>query len=205
MTTNNRWLTAQRSLAHKDAVLGDIIRRVGPCALTPKRSAFAALVETIVHQQLSLKAGQTIYNRVRRLCPTGRISIDSLKQVTDFQLRSAGLSRAKVVYVTDLIDRIGDRTMNLRKLADLDDEQIIENLTVVKGIGRWSAQMYLIFVLNRPDIFSPADVGLQIGIEKLYRITGNSAKLELFAERWRPYRSVACWYLWQSRNLSDSA
>lgn len=196
-----QWQTAKRHLSNTDPVMAGVIRQIGPCRLKKNRGGFATLCESITHQQLSLKAGQTIFGRLRDLCPGRKVTVEAVDAVTDKQLRSVGLSRGKVVYVRDLASHIEEGSLNFRRLARLDNEAVIADLTRVKGIGQWTAEMYMMFNMNRPDVFSSGDLGLRRAIECLYNFSGKPKDFDEFAKRWSPYRSVASWYLWQSRNL----
>ena len=178
--------------------MAKVITQVGRCRLRRKPNCFASLAESIVHQQLSLAAGQTIYKRVVALCNGRTLHPDSIAPLSDQQLRDAGLSWSKVAYLRDLAARLTDRRLRLRRLPNLTDDEVVAALTEVKGIGQWSAEMYLIFVLNRPDVFSPGDVGLQRAVKRLYGCNVHAARLKKVITRWQPYRSVASWYLWAS-------
>lgn len=195
-----------RGLAHLQRVdrkLGRIIRAVGPYQAVPDKPGppYDTLVRAIVHQQLSVKAGQTIAGRLRDLTagpgfptPTEMLALDPA------QLRSCGLSRAKVEYVRDLAARVADGRLRLRRLRHLADEDVIATLTEVRGIGVWSAHMHLIFHLGRLDVLPVGDLGVCAGAARLFGLATNPtpAQLTALAEKWRPYRSLASWYLWRA-------
>jgi len=196
--------TLRRATEHvrrSDPVVAAIIGEVGPCRLqTDDRSgAFAALVESIVYQQITGKAAASIYGRVRKLFRRRHPRPHDILSATDEQLRGVGLSRQKVAYLRDLSQRVS-AGLRLRALGRLDDEAIIEALTEVKGIGRWTVEMLLIFRLARPDVFPVDDLGIARAIQKAYgfRKPPAAKRMQRLAEKWRPYRSVASWYLWAS-------
>jgi len=194
---------AERLLARRDPVLRDLIRRIGPCRLarSQREDPFVAMVEAIVWQQLSTRAAATIYGRVLALLPNGgALTPAALLDVEPDALRGAGLSRAKSAYIRDLAAKVVDGTVHLDRLTALDDEGVIAELTQVKGIGRWTAEMFLMFRLHRPDVLPVGDLGIVNAIRRAYRLRKPPAPARMIrmAEPWRPYRSVACWYLWES-------
>ena len=195
--------TAIRCLRKADDQMARVIDKVGPCRLSPTGGRFYVLANSIVSQQISTAAARTISKRLRKLCG-GRISATGLHQLSDDALQGIGLSRQKRAYLQDLTDRSLDGRLNFRRLPHLDDEAVISELTAIKGIGRWTAQMFLLFGLGRPDIFAPGDLGLQNAIQILYTKPGkqqqklSEARLLSIAEQWAPWRSVASWYLWRS-------
>jgi methylated-DNA-[protein]-cysteine S-methyltransferase len=197
---------ARRALRNRDPVMRRTIPRVGPFlpGLGPRRPAWDTLVRAIVHQQLSVKAGRTILGRVCNLTPDGALPTpQEMLALPDDALRGVGLSWSKVGYVKDLAARVDDGRLDLRRLRRLDDEQAIAALTSVKGIGRWSAQMHLMFHLGRLDVLPVDDVGLQNAAARLYGVGDGmtAAELDAFGERWRPWRTVASWYLWQALDM----
>jgi 3-methyladenine DNA glycosylase/8-oxoguanine DNA glycosylase len=195
---------AVRRLRRRDPVLAAIIRARGPCRLAddPPQAPFVALVDAIVSQQLSPKASATILRRVLALFPPdGGATPAGVAAAPDPLLRGAGLSPQKLGYVRDLCDKILSGALPpLDALDDLDDEQIVETLTRVKGIGRWSAEMFLIFRMRRPDVLPVGDLGIVKAIQRAYRLRTPPSpnRMRRIAEPWRPYRSIACWYLWAS-------
>ena len=193
---------ARRILMRRDPRLAALMKRVGPCRLPESRTRhpFAALVRAVVSQQLSGKAAATIHDRVVALVG----GIDQLQPATLLgvdagALRGAGLSRQKISYLQDLSARVLDGRLNLDALEDLADEEVVAAITAVKGFGRWSAEMFLMFRLNRPDVFPVADLGIVKGIQTLVGMKRRPAPrtMQRIAESWRPYRSVAAWYLWR--------
>lgn len=187
-----------RYLARKDRKLAPVIKKVGKLNYRSQRTGFDALARTIIGQQLSGKAAETIYQRVRALVPNRRVTLKALQKLKDNQLRACGLSAAKTRAIRDLIDKIDTGQLKIRSLPRMSDEDVAEAITSVKGLGPWSAQMYLMFVLCRLDIFSGGDLGIQNAICKLYGKKRDETDFDKFAERWRPYRTIACWYLWAS-------
>ncbi len=198
---------AQRRLRRADPRLGALMKRVGPFRLRLKRpqSAFAALAEAIVYQQLTGKAAGTIFRRVLALYPGRRaLHPEDIAATTEAKLRSAGLSRAKTAALFDLADKtLHGQVPELRKLRRMDDEAIIQALTGVRGIGRWTVEMLLIFQLGRPDVLASGDWGLRKGFARLLDVDEipSAPALESHGERWRPYRTVASWYLWRALEL----
>jgi DNA-3-methyladenine glycosylase II len=194
---------ARRLLARRDPVLGAAIKRIGPCRMAERQQPhhLAALVRAIAGQQLSARAAATIFARVEALMPGGAISDAAhVAVIEDQMLRAAGLSAQKLGYVRDLCARLADGRLRLDELDTLDDDQVIERLTSVKGLGRWTAEMFLMFRLHRPDVLPANDLGIVTAVQRLYRLRKrpDAKRLRKLGERWRPYRSVASWYLWQT-------
>jgi DNA-3-methyladenine glycosylase II len=187
----------------RDKVLGAAIKTIGPCGLAERqrKDHLSALVGAIVSQQLSTKAAATIFGRFVALFPEGHIPhAHAIHAIEDATLRGVGLSGQKVGYLRDLCTRIADGRLKLEELEALEDELVIERLTSVKGFGRWTAEMFLMFRLHRPDVLPVGDLGIVNAIQRLYglRKRPDAKKITALGEAWRPYRSVACWYLWQT-------
>lgn len=194
---------ARRLLMRRDPVLGKAIKQIGPCLLAERqrKDHLTALVGSIVSQQLSTKAAATIFGRVVALFPDRVIpGFEALAALDDQTLRGVGLSGQKVSYLRDLCARLGDGRLLLDDLDTLDDEEVIARLVAVKGFGRWTAEMFLMFRLHRPDVLPVGDLGIVNAVQRLYRLRKrpDPKRLMKLGEPWRPYRSVACWYLWQS-------
>lgn len=194
---------ARRLLCDRDPVLAGIIRRVGPCRIAdrPDLPLFAFMLGSIISQQLSTRAAATIRRRVLDLFPPAEgPTAARLLQLPDDTLRGAGLSRQKVAYLRDLASKVEAGLLPVDALPHLDDEAVIAALTQVKGIGVWSAQMFLIFRLRRPDVLPTGDVGILRAVRQAYRLRKppTADRLVRLANPWRPYRSIACWYLWAS-------
>ena len=194
---------ARRLLIRRDKVLGAAIKKIGSCGLAERqrKDHLSALVGAIVSQQLSTKAAATIFGRFVALFPEGHIpGADAIHALDDVTLRGVGLSGQKVGYLRDLCARIADGRLQLEQLDALDDDLVVERLTAVKGFGRWTAEMFLMFRLHRPDVLPVGDLGIVNAIQRLYglRTRPDPKKITKLGEAWRPYRSVACWYLWQT-------
>jgi DNA-3-methyladenine glycosylase II len=199
--TSSDYTKARRLLARRDPVMGELIRRHGACGLADAQHTdpFTALTHAIISQQLSSKAAATIAGRFDALLG-GRPTPLAIASVSDAQLRAVGLSGQKIRYMRDLCARVDEGSLPLHRLESLADSQVIEALTQVKGIGRWTAEMFLMFRLHRPDVLPVGDLGILKAVQRAYRLrkTPDAARLEKIGEPWRPYRSVACWYLWAS-------
>jgi DNA-3-methyladenine glycosylase II len=191
---------ARRHLARRDPVLKRVIAAVGPCTLWYERDGFVALVRSIISQQISTVAARSIRTRLEQtLAPDGIVPAAVLG-ASDETLRGAGLSAAKVRSLRDLAEHVHDGRLPLHDLHKLPDEEVIARLVPVRGIGRWTAQMFLIFSLGRLDVLPVADLGLRVGVQRQYGLDGppDAVTLEELARPWQPYRSVATWYLWRS-------
>ena len=207
--TADEMARARRVLVRRDPVLAPIISRHGACGLETGREGdiFCGLVEAIVSQQLSKRAAATIYGRVRALLPNGPPTPEAFLPISDDALRGAGLSRPKLGYLRDLSRKMLDGSVNAAGLESMTDEEIVQELTKIKGIGRWTVEMLLIFRLARPDVFPAGDLGIVKAVQKAYNLrrTPDVKRLHAIAERWRPYRSVASWYLWASLDEERSS
>jgi 3-methyladenine DNA glycosylase/8-oxoguanine DNA glycosylase len=199
--TPEDYARARRILLRRDPVLAALIRKHGPCGLAAAQRAdhFSALVRAITGQQLSTKAAATIYGRLSSLMPEG-VTPQSLSALSDDQLRTVGMSRQKGAYFRDLCDKVLSGALPLDSLETMEDDEVIAALTRVKGIGRWSAEMFLMFRLHRPDVLPVGDLGIVNAIRNVYglRKTPTPDRIRKMGESWRPYRSVASWYLWRS-------
>lgn len=191
---------AERHLSRRDPVLRPLIREHGPCRLRRHTRYFETLVGAIIAQQISTKAAETIGARFKAIYAPARFpTAEHVLETPEEQLRGAGLSTQKLTYLRDLARRTADGTLPLRKLARLSDEELIVHLTAVKGIGVWTAHMFMIFSLGRLDVLPLGDLGIRRAIERAYGVAEPAAMEQLAEERgWRPYRSVASWYLWRS-------
>lgn len=191
---------AQRHLARRDAVLRELIRAVGPCTLTPRPDGFATLVRAIVSQQISTKAAASISGRLVEAAGRAGLTPKAILKLSEAAVRACGLSTAKTRSVRDLAEKARSGHVRIDELPALPDEDVIASLTTVFGIGRWTAEMYLIFSLGRLDVLPVADYGLRVGVQRRYGLVGppKKAELEELAAPWRPYRSVATWYFWRS-------
>jgi DNA-3-methyladenine glycosylase II len=189
-------------LKKSDPVLRGIIERVGPCQMEFGPPEFHSLAEAIVYQQLHGKAAVTIFKRFTALAGEP-LTPDGVLKLSDEQLRSAGLSKQKSGYLKDLATKSRDRLLDFTKLVEMSDEEVIKHLTQVKGVGVWTAQMFLIFTLKRPDVLPTGDYGVQAAMKKHYRKRKmpKPKEMEKIARPWSPYRSIACWYLWKSMDM----
>ncbi|MFO0840382.1 MAG: DNA-3-methyladenine glycosylase 2 family protein [Phycisphaerae bacterium] len=183
-----------------DARLAGLIARIGPHRPLITHSPFNALVGAILQQQVSMKAAAAMERKLRAQCPSGRISSPAIAALRLPQLRKAGLSRQKCAYVSDLAARFVRRELNAAMLRRMNDDEVIEATTRVKGIGRWTAEMLLIFCLERPDVWPIDDLGLRKAVRQFLGLSDFADKQTItqLAEPWRPYRSYATWYLWRS-------
>ena len=213
------WEKAEKALL-KDKYIGPLVKKYGKCKIRPidQKDYFKDLVDAIVQQQLSLKAAATIFGRITKELG-GKVTPERILRKKDETLRACGLSYSKIKYLKDLSSRVSAKSrsssgrkkgeyLDLFKLDKLSDEKVMEELIKVKGIGRWTAEMFLMFALARPDIFPADDMGLQNAFKKLVSAKGRSSsgrkrnlkpeKMAKFAERWKPFRTVASWYIWAS-------
>lgn len=195
-----QYQAAARALARKDRVLGALIRRVGPCTLRPHGDPLAVLVRTVISQQLSARVARVIEQRFLTLI-SGRCTLEGLEQLTDEQIRSCGLSAAKVRSLRDLCRHIRAGQVPLDRLDSLPDDELRRVLTEVHGIGPWSVDMFMIFCLGRMDVFPVGDLGLRLGVQSSYGLPEPPRPEELvhWGRKWQPYRTVATWYMWRSR------
>jgi 3-methyladenine DNA glycosylase/8-oxoguanine DNA glycosylase len=199
--TPDDFARARRVLMRRDPVLAPVIRKYRTRSLldTPEMDPFPALVRTITAQQISTKAAATIHGRLVALMPRG-VTPQTMLTLTDEQLRGAGLSRQKTVYLRDLAVKVESGDLPAHSLHELEDDAVIEAIVKVKGLGRWSAEMFLMFRLHRPDVLPVDDLGIVNAIHRLYGLRKRPTpdRIRKIGEAWRPYRTVACWYLWRS-------
>jgi DNA-3-methyladenine glycosylase II len=182
--------------------MASIIKEIGRCGLVRSKRAdpFIAIVEAIIWQQLSGKAARTIYERFLKVFPEGTPTPAAILATSDEAMRAAGLSRGKIVYLRDLSTKVLDGTVHLESLETMANDDVVAAMTKVKGIGQWSAEMFLMFRLQRADVLPVGDLGIVKAIQRHYRLrkTPTPERMRKIAESWRPYRSVASWYLWAS-------
>lgn len=194
--------TACVHLSERDAKLRTVIEQVGPCKLRPSRKYFPDLVSNIIGQQLTGKAAQSICTKVKALYggkfPEPQILLDT----PDESLRAAGVSPQKLGYLRDLCQHVVEGKLNLRSVAKLSDDDITRALVAVKGIGEWTAHMFMMFSLGRLDILAVGDLGVRKGVQKVYGLSdlpqAHAITQIATRNRWSPYRSVACWYMWRA-------
>jgi DNA-3-methyladenine glycosylase II len=211
---------AIRHLQQADPVMAGIIERIGPFQMRYREPSFDAMARSIVFQQLHGRAAATIFERLRCAClgAPGRgaapsphtmnhqgLTPASVLALSEAQMRACGLSRQKLSYLRDLAQRTAAGEIDFARLPEMSDENVIEHLTRVKGIGVWSAQMFLIFALRRPNVMPTADYGINAAIKKAYRKRHMPKPKQVLkiARPWQPYCSVACWYLWRYAELKE--
>jgi DNA-3-methyladenine glycosylase II len=187
-------------LKKADPVLRRLIETIGPYSIEYRPPEFETLVRSIVFQQLSGKVARVIYDRLESCVPNGRLSPESILKLPPRKMRGIGLSRQKLTYIRDLASRTRCGEVDFTGLPAASDEEVIFALTQVKGIGVWTAQMFLIFALARPDVLPTGDLGVRKAMQNAYGLPElpKPSTMEELAAPWRPYCSVACWYLWRS-------
>ena len=201
-------MTDQDPVLHlnKDRKLAKIIKNIGPYEIRVTKNKYESLVESIITQQLSGSAAKSISTRFRSLYSSRFPKPIDVIKTPQAKLKKTGLSRMKIDYIKGISEKIESKELRLQRLPKLSDEEVIEELTKVRGIGRWTAEMFLIFTLGRMDILPVGDLGLKKGIQKLHSLekipTVN--EMEKIAEKWRPYRTIATWYLWKSLKNFDT-
>jgi 3-methyladenine DNA glycosylase/8-oxoguanine DNA glycosylase len=208
VTSDNLWIDAESFLS-KDKHIGLLIKKYGHCKIRPskRKDYFRDIAYSIIGQQLSMKVAEVIYNRLKDELRSrgqlisgrgGGVTPENILRKRDATLRKCGLSFAKIGYIKDLSERVTSNRLKVTSLEMLSDEDVIEELTQVKGIGRWTAEMFLMFSLARPDVFPVDDLGIRKGLQLMFnnrayvRIIGNNGS------RWKPYRTVASWYIWRN-------
>jgi DNA-3-methyladenine glycosylase II len=187
-------------LKKADPVLSLLIDRVGRYGIQYREPNFETLVRSIVYQQLSGRVAAVIFGRLSALAPGGKLTPQAILKLTPARMRKAGLSKQKTAYIRDLARKTARGTLKFETLAEMADDEVIEHLTQVKGIGVWTAHMFLLFALQRPDVLPTGDLGIRMAIRKAYGLEElpHPKHIEEIAVRWRPYCSVATWYLWRS-------
>lgn len=192
---------AEDHLKRSDKPMSALVERVGPCGLSYHPPTFESLARSIVYQQISIHAARSIYARLtQNFGVQGTLHPERLAVVGPEDLRACGLSLQKAKYILDLATKSADGSLDFERLPALSDEEVIAELCKVKGIGVWTAQMFLMFSLKRLDVLPTGDLGIRNAVKKLYRLPElpNPVQLEKRARKWRPYSTVACWYLWRS-------
>lgn len=189
---------ARRHLSRRDAILKPLIRAVGPCTLKHNPNHFEILVRSIISQQISTKAAIAIGNRF--LAKVRKFQPKSILAASDDDMREAGLSRGKQASLRDLAQKCSDGTVPLKKIAVMEDAEVIERLIEVRGIGVWTAEMFLIFSLGRLDVMPVGDYGLRAGLLKHYALDElpKKERIHELTEVWKPFRSIGTWYIWRS-------
>lgn len=192
----------KKALAHlkkSDKILASIITRVGAYKITYREASFEALARAIVFQQLNGTAARTIYGRLEEAAG-GKVTPAAIQNLSVGEMRRAGLSKQKIGYIRDLAEHALSGKVDFANLSQMTDEEVIVALTDIKGIGEWTAHMFLIFALRRPNVLATGDLGVRTAIQRAYkrRKLPSPKEMEKIAACWHPYRSVACWYLWRS-------
>jgi DNA-3-methyladenine glycosylase II len=202
LSSNVRMRKAINHLKKSDPVMRGIIERVGPCRMEFGEPVFHSLAEAIVYQQLNGKAAVTIFKRFTALAGEP-VTPEGIVRLTGEQLRSVGLSKQKSSYLRDMAERAIRGELNFTRLPGMTDDEVIKHLTQVKGVGVWTAHMFLMFTLKRPNVLPTGDFGVRMAIKKYYnkRKLPNPLQMEKIAKAWEPYRSIACWYLWRSLDI----
>jgi DNA-3-methyladenine glycosylase II len=195
---------AKKHLQQQDKVLAKLIDQIDLSLRIPDGSYFESLVESIISQQLSVKASDTIYTRFKKLFKNERINPEEALNLSDDVIRATGISYQKISYIKDLAQKTIESGIVFEQFEIMTDEEIITELVKVKGIGRWTAEMFLMFAMGRPDVFSYGDLGLQNAIQRLYGLKEkpNKKQAEKIAGKWKPYRTLACRYLWKSLEVA---
>lgn len=195
------WKEAEEFLLG-DKYIGPLIKKYDHCKIKKCRKSdyFDNIASSIIEQQLSGKAATAIYERVKRVVGVGagRLTPDSILSIKDEKLRNAGISWAKVRYLKDLSNKVKNGEVEIHKMNKLSDEKVFEELVKVKGIGRWTAEMFLMFSLARADIFPSDDLGIKNGMKKIFGKDLSRGEMEKRALKWKPFRTVASWYIWRS-------
>ncbi|HET9946778.1 MAG TPA: DNA-3-methyladenine glycosylase [Patescibacteria group bacterium] len=186
------------SILLKDPVMAKLIKKYPEASFSNKaEKLFEDLIDSIVSQQLSIKAANTIFTRFKALFPDSFPTPQDILSTPDETIRTAGISFQKISYIKSVADAFLSDLIDTKKIQDMSDNEVIESLTQIKGVGKWTAEMILIFTLGREDVFSIGDLGIRNAITRLYGIT-DKKDMEKLSENWHPYRSYACWYLWRS-------
>jgi DNA-3-methyladenine glycosylase II len=184
----------------KDPVLGPIVKRIGPYKISFREPTFSALVGSIVSQQLSTTVARVIFARLLAAMPEGQLTPENILKLRPAKMRKLGLSERKVEYIRDIARHTRAGTLDFGSLHQMNDGEVIACLTSVKGIGVWTAQMFLMFALQRPNVLAVGDLGIRNAIKKAYALDHmpTAEEIEALAANWHPYCSAACWYLWKS-------
>ncbi len=191
---------ALRHLGRAAPALAELARELGPLDIRLIRDPLTALVSSITHQQVSMSAGRTIFNRLRAACPRRSITAKALIALPESKLRGAGLSRQKAGYIRNVAEAFTERRLSAPGLRRMSDDEVVQATTKIVGVGRWTAEMLLIFCLGRPDVWPVHDLGIRTGVARLFGLAElpPATELQEIAEPWRPYRTVASLYLWRS-------
>jgi DNA-3-methyladenine glycosylase II len=192
--------SAIKHLKKSDPVIAAIIQRVGPCAIQYREPSFETLVRSIVYQQLSGRVASVIFARLHAAAAEEQLTPAGIMKLRPERMRKLGLSTQKTRYIRELAKHTRRGTIIFETLVDTEDAAVIEHLTRVKGVGVWTAQMFLMFALRREDVLPVADLGIRSAMKKAYGLSDlpKPSEMEKIAAAWKPYTSIACWYLWRS-------
>ena len=201
------WTPALRHLSKVDPVMKAVVKRVGSCTLAPRGDPFISLCHAIFTQQVSTAVATVLFARFRKLFSRSTPTPKGVLRLSDDQMRLAGLSRQKMSYLRDMSERFSRGEIAVRDFPTMSDEEIVQALLPIKGVGRWTAEMFLIFVLNRPDVLPVDDLGVRKGVQILYDLPElpSAARVIEVGEKWRPWRTVATWYLWRGTVADETA
>lgn len=190
----------EKHFSSVDPILANHFHLIGDIKLSQSTNPFVDLVESITSQQLSVKAGATIFERLKKLFSKGRITPDGVLSLTDQQIRDVGISWSKVKYIKAIAHAVKSGSVAFESFPNLSDEEVIASLTTIHGVGRWTAEMFLMFSLGRADVFSYGDLGLRRGLQKLYGLKKEPTRkqMEKIVKKWAPYRTYAARILWNS-------
>lgn len=202
---NDEEKIALEYLSQNDPILGAVIKKVPPFKNPPSGNYFINLCESIISQQLSVKAADTIFSRLLHLFPKKQITPEAILEIDKEEMRGCGISYQKISYIKDLAQKTLESGILFEQFEIMTDEEVITELVKVKGIGRWTAEMFLMFTMQRPDVFSYGDLGLRNAIQRLYNLKKEPSqkRAEQISKKWKPYRTLASRYLWKSLELKD--
>jgi DNA-3-methyladenine glycosylase II len=205
MTPPTDYAAATRHLRRRCPVLGPHVKKYGPCGIVPQKDSFTLLCRSIISQQISTKAAESIRKRVLEALG-GKFVPAKFREKTDDELRACGLSGGKVKFLRDLVAKVEDGSVPTKKLSRMPDDEVRSCLLAVKGIGPWTVDMFLMFGLGRPDVLPVGDLGIRAAVKKCFELDElpDAKRLTELAEPWRPYRSVASWYLWRTIEPENS-
>jgi DNA-3-methyladenine glycosylase II len=198
---------ALKHLQRRDRTMKRVIAAVGPCQLKRQTNRYQSLLRAIIAQQISGAAARSIWAKLQAAAGTQTLTSEVIHRLSDEAIRAAGVSPQKLGYVRDLTERVHSKCLRLASLHRFSDDEVIAELIAVKGIGVWTAQMFLMFSLGRPDVMPHGDLGIQSAIRRLYGLAELPNRETCFriAEPWRPYATYACWYLWRSSEVELGA
>lgn len=192
----------QKHFNRHDKAMAKIVKKVGPIKLKPNKKYFLVLCRSIISQQISVKAADAIMSRFLKLFHNQNPTPQRVQEISESKIREAGLSKQKIAYMKDLSDKFLNKSINARKFQFLENEEIIEILTQVYGVGRWTAEMFLIFSLGRPNVFPAGDLGVRVAIKNIYKLNAvpSIKEVKYYEGKWSPFETAGAWYAWKSLN-----